>query len=282
MLILRRGLEPGTPAILGRDGSILEPASIGVTIPGIFEDVKPGEPIWFDDGSIGGVIRSVHDAAIEVKITRTKRGGAKLAADKGINLPETRLRLPALTAKDRDDLAFIDGRADLVGYSFVRTESDIRELQMHLDTIGGSHLGIILKVETRQAFENLPALLLAAMRSPSAGVMIARGDLAVECGYERLAEVQEEILWMAEASHTPVIWATQVLENLAKTGMPSRAEITDAAMSERAECVMLNKGPYVVDAVKTLDDILKRMQMHQRKKSSMLRELQLAGRFLSS
>ena len=72
--------------------------------------------------------------------------------------------------------------------------------------------------------------------------MIARGDLAVECGYERLAEVQEEILWMAEASHTPVIWATQVLENLAKTGIPSRAEITDAAMSERAECVMLNKG----------------------------------------
>jgi pyruvate kinase len=282
MLILRRGLEHGTPAIPGRDGSILEPASIGVTLPGIFEDVKPGEPIWFDDGSIGGVIRSVHDAAIEVKITRTKRGGAKLAADKGINLPETRLRLPALTAKDRDDLAFIDGRADLVGYSFVRTESDIRELQMHLDTIGGSHLGIILKVETRQAFENLPALLLAAMRSPSAGVMIARGDLAVECGYERLAEVQEEILWMAEASHTPVIWATQVLENLAKTWMPSRAEITDAAMSERAECVMLNKGPYVVDAVKTLDDILKRMQMHQRKKSAMLRELRLAGRFLAS
>jgi pyruvate kinase len=281
-LILRRGLEPGTPAIRARDGSVLEPASIGVTLPEMFDDVKPGEPIWFDDGSIGGVIRSVDEAAIDVEITRTKPGGAKLGADKGINLPETRLRLPALTAKDREDLEFIDGRADLIGYSFVRTESDVRELQMHLETIGSHHLGIVLKVETRQAFENLPALLLAAMRSDSAGVMIARGDLAVECGYERLAEVQEEILWMAEASHTPVIWATQVLENLAKTGVPSRAEITDAAMSERAECVMLNKGPYVVDAVKTLDDILKRMQMHQRKKSSMLRELRLAGRFLAS
>jgi pyruvate kinase len=281
-LILRRGLEPGTPAIRARDGSVLESASIGVTLPEMFDDVKPGEPIWFDDGSIGGVIRSVDEAAIDVEITRTKPGGAKLGADKGINLPETRLRLPALTAKDREDLEFIDGRADLIGYSFVRTESDVRELQMHLETIGSHHLGIVLKVETRQAFENLPALLLAAMRSDSAGVMIARGDLAVECGYERLAEVQEEILWMAEASHTPVIWATQVLENLAKTGVPSRAEITDAAMSERAECVMLNKGPYVVDAVKTLDDILKRMQMHQRKKSSMLRELRLAGRFLAS
>jgi pyruvate kinase len=94
--------------------------------------------------------------------------------------------------------------------------------------------------------------------------------------------VQEEILWMAEASHTPVIWATQVLENLARTGVPSRAEITDAAMSERAECVMLNKGPYVADAVRVLDDILTRMQGHQRKKSSMLRDLHIAERFLAA
>ncbi len=66
----------------------------------------------------------------------------------------------------------------------------------------------------------------------------------MECGYQRLAEVQEEILWICEAAHVPVIWATQVLETLAKKGMPSRSEITDAAMGERAECVMLNKGPY--------------------------------------
>ena len=138
----------------------------------------------------------------------------------------------------------------------------------------------MLKIETRKAFEELPSLLLAAMSSPSAGVMIARGDLAIECGYERLAEVQEEILWMAEASHTPVIWATQVLDNLAKTGIPSRAEITDAAMSARAECVMLNKGAYIVDAVRVLDDILTRMQTHQHKKTSMLRDLRVAERFL--
>jgi pyruvate kinase len=109
--------------------------------------------------------------------------------------------------------------------------------------------------------------------------MIARGDLAVECGYQRLAEAQEEILWISEAAHVPVVWATQVLETLAKTGMPSRSEITDAAMGERAECVMLNKGPFVVDAVKTLDDILRRMQAHQDKKRSMLRKLRIAGQF---
>jgi len=77
--------------------------------------------------------------------------------------------------------------------------------------------------------------------------MIARGDLAGECGYERLAELQEETMWLAEAAYLPVIWATQVLDQLARTGQPSRAEITDAAMSVRAECVMLNKGPYIHD-----------------------------------
>jgi len=109
------------------------------------------------------------------------------------------------------------------------------------------------------------------MESHRAGVMIARGDLAVECGYERLAEVQEEILWAAEAAHRPVIRATQVLESLARTGQPSRAEITDAAMGERAECVMLNKGPHILEAIRVLDDILTRMQSHQAKKRSLPR-----------
>ena len=103
--------------------------------------------------------------------------------------------------------------------------------------------------------------------------MIARGDLAVECGYERMAEIQEEILWLCEAAHIPAIWATQVLEHLAKDGQPSRAEVTDAAMGERAECVMLNKGPYLCDAVEALDDILQRMQDYQVKKSATLRRL---------
>jgi pyruvate kinase len=94
-----------------------------------------------------------------------------------------------------------------------------------------------------------------------------------------MAEVQEEILWLCEAAHVPVIWATQVLETLAKEGQPSRAEVTDAAMAHRAECVMLNKGPYIVQAVKVLDDIIRRMRGHQAKKQSMMRELSLVKRF---
>ena len=277
-LFLTRDAVPGHPASVAADGTP-KAASISLTLPEIFEDVVAGESIWLDDGKIGGVIRSVTREHIEVTITHAKPSGSKLGADKGINLPDSDLRLPALTSKDLGDLPFIAKRADLVGQSFVRTAADVRDLQTHLAALGGRELGIILKIETRRAFENLPALLLAAMRSPASGVMIARGDLAVECGYERLAEVQEEILWMAEASHMPVIWATQVLESLAKDGRPSRAEVTDAAMGERAECVMLNKGPYILEAVATLDNILRRMQTHQRKKSAMLRELRLAERF---
>ena len=271
--------DAGRPAVYQSDGKPLYPATISVSLPEIFSDVRAGESIWFDDGKIGGVIRSVNPDAIEVEITRARAKGENLWEDKGINLPDSKLRLPSLTAEDIAHLPFIASHADVVGYSFVRSESDVEDLQAHLRRVGGEHLGIILKIETRQAFECLPHLLLAAMRSAAAGVMIARGDLAVECGYERTGELQEEIMWMAEAAHIPVIWATQVLENVAKTGQPSRAEITDAAMAERAECVMLNKGPYVVQAVEMLDDVLTRMQAHQMKKVSLLRQLDVARRF---
>jgi pyruvate kinase len=103
--------------------------------------------------------------------------------------------------------------------------------------------------------------------------MIARGDLAVEIGYARMAEIQEEILWLCEAAHVPVIWATQVLEGLVKQNFPSRAEMTDAAMANRAECVMLNKGPFVLDAIAVLDNVVEKMQAHQQKKTSQLRAL---------
>jgi pyruvate kinase len=151
-----------------------------------------------------------------------------------------------------------------------------------LESRGGAHLGIVLKVETRAAFDQLPNLLLTALRSPPVGVMVARGDLAVELGFERLAEVQEQILWLCEAAHVPVIWATQVLESLAKKGLPSRAEVTDAAMSGRAECVMLNKGPHVLTAVRFLDNVMTRMQTHQAKKRAVLRRLSVSERIVDT
>jgi pyruvate kinase len=247
--------------------------SIGCTLPEVLAQVRKGERIWFDDGRIGGVIRAAAADWIDIEITDAREGGEKLAEDKGINLPDSELTLPALTEQDLEDLETAVQCADMVGLSFAQSPADIGQLRARLQALGGAQLGVVLKVETRRGFDNLPALLLAAMGDRAAGVMIARGDLAVECGYERLAEVQEEILWACEAAHMPVIWATQVLETLAKTGRPSRSEITDAAMAERAECVMLNKGPFIVDAMRTLDDILRRMQAHQSKKRPLLRAL---------
>jgi pyruvate kinase len=247
--------------------------SVPCTLPEVFNQVQPGQRIWFDDGHIGAVIREAGPEGLEVEITQAPPDGARLAQDKGINLPDSRLSLPALTDKDIEDLSTVARCADMVGLSFVQTRADVDALRGRLSELGAAHLGLILKIETRRAFENLPELMFSAMGSPAAGIMIARGDLAVECGYERLAEVQEEMLWAAEAAHMPVIWATQVLETLAKTGVPSRAEITDAAMGERAECVMLNKGAHIVDAMRALDDILRRMQAHQDKKRSLLRAL---------
>lgn len=255
-------------------GRRAQPASVSCTLPEALAAVRRGDRIWFDDGRIGGVVRKRLDGGgVLVEIGSAREGGEKLAADKGINLPDTALDLPALTAQDLQDLDTVVATADLVGLSFCQSADDVRRLRAELAARGASTLGLMLKIETQRGFAALPSILLAAMEGPTAGVMIARGDLAVECGYERLAEVQEEMLWACEAAHLPVVWATQVLETLARTGRPSRAEITDAAMGERAECVMLNKGPHIMDAIRMLDDILRRMQEHQSKKRPLLRAL---------
>ena len=272
-LTITRDPLPGRPAQFDGNGRLLRTASISCSLPEVFLAVQPGERILIDDGRIEGVIRAVSKNKLVVEITQAREGGEKLLANKGINLPDSRLELNGLTAQDLKDLEFIVQHADMVGLSFVRHPADIESLQMQLKRLNAENLGIVLKIETRAAFDHFPELLFTLMHSPIIGVMIARGDLAVECGYERLAELQEEILWLAEAARLPVIWATQVLEGLSKSGKPSRAEITDAAMGVRAECVMLNKGAHIIEAINSLDDILHRMQAHQQKKSSLLRRL---------
>src|SRR5690606_31555580 len=136
-----------------------------------------------------------------------------------------------------EDLPFACKYADIVGYSFVRTADDVKCLYEELKKNNAENLGVVFKIENQEAFENLPEILIQGMERNKIGVMIARGDLAVEIGFERISEVQNQILWLCEAAHIPVIWATQVLENLAKTGIPTRAEISDAALGVQAECV---------------------------------------------
>ena len=246
------------------------------TIPEILSQLEVNAKVWIDDGKIGAKVASLSPEGVLLEITHARTKGKKLRPDKGINFPDTILNLNPLTSKDQQDLDFIASHADIIGYSFVQQTNDIELLQLELQARLGANWrrpAIVVKIETPEAVKNLPELIVCAAGQQPFGVMIARGDLAVEIGYQRLAEIQEEILWLCQAAHVPVIWATQVLENLVKTRIPSRAEITDAAMAERAECVMLNKGSYIAEAVTILDDVLTRMEAHQSKKTPQLRAL---------
>ncbi len=245
------------------------------TIPEILDQVREGHTVWIDDGELGSRVKSVQEDGVILEVIQARpKKGEKLKNDKGMNFPDTEVYFDSLTEKDLQDLDFIADHTDIIGYSFVQEASDIKRLQQELEARNPGHeIGLIAKIETQVAIKNLPELIVQAAGHQPFGVMIARGDLAVQIGYQRLAEMQEEIMWMCEAAHIPVIWATQVLEHLAKTGIPLRSEVTDAAMAQRSECVMLNKGPFIEEAVTILDDVLTRMQAHQMKKTPQLRAL---------
>ncbi|WP_437902577.1 pyruvate kinase [Sorangium sp. So ce327] len=250
-----------------------EVLALGCTIPEIVDDLRPGHRVFYDDGRLGGTVKLVTGGAALVEVDFARQGSVKLKPGKGLNFPDTELGIPSLTPKDLEDLDFIARHADMVGLSFVRSPSDVERLQAELAARGAAQLGIVLKIETTPAFARFPRLLLTAMRSEQVGVMLARGDMAVEMGFMRLAEVQEELLWLCEAGLVPAIWATQVLESLNKTGVPTRGEVTDAAMSSRAECVMLNQGENIVATVAFVVDVLRRMHEHQDKKRALMRSL---------
>lgn len=259
ILIIKKNQEEGHRKIITETGEI-EPAYITCTSPEIFSMVKEGEPILFDDGIIEGIIEDVTSNEIRILITVVPDNGGKLKPDKGINFPQSKLNLASLSESDKEILPFVLQNTDVINMSFVNKPGNIYELLEILKTDKMErNLGLILKIETSAGFDNLSDILLEAMKIYPIGVMIARGDLAVEMGWEKIGRIQEEILSTCKAAHVTSIWATQVLENLAKKGIPSRAEITDTVMAQRADCIMLNKGPYILKAIKLLDTILKNL-----------------------
>ena len=271
-LVLTRAPVLGKPARILKSGKTI-PAHISCAQPAVLDQLKLGQLVVIDDGHISAKVAALNEEGALLHITRAKALGSKLLAEKGLNFPDTQLSLPALTEKDIHDLDAIVEHADIVGYSFVQSGEDMKLLVRELAKRKANKLGIIAKIETKKGLKNLPEIIVLGAGNHLFGVMIARGDLAIEIGYEQLAETQEEIMWLCESAHVPVIWATQVLESLVKTNVPSRAEVTDAAMAERAECIMLNKGPFVLDAIDVLDHVVARMQSHQRKKKPLMRTL---------
>ena len=272
LLLLHKDPRDGEQTLSDQDGNVLQPAHISCTSLEIFDQVEVGERVLFDDGKIEGMIEQIApDDVLHIRITYAKREGQKLRADKGINFPDRALNVRGLTEKDKKDLEFVTQNADVVNMSFVNTAQDAQDLIDELTKLDAlDKIGIILKIETQQGYDNLTEIMLTAMQTYPVGVMIARGDLAIEVGWENMPRIQEEILSLCLAAHMPDVWATQVLENLAKKGLPSRAEITDAARANRAECVMLNKGPYTVQAIELLDSILSDMKSHQDKNQALL------------
>lgn len=272
LLLLTTGNIDGRPAEDDEGGRMHSP-QIGCTLSSAIDKLKIGQAVWIDDGKLGAVVEAVTGQGALLRVTEAKASGVRIESDKGINFPEADFNLPPLTGKDLTDLDFVCEHADLVGFSFVETLADMEYLMSELAKRKASELPIIAKIETNRAVKNLPDIILGTIGRHKLGIMIARGDLAVELGSARLAEIQEELLWLCEAAHVPVIWATQVLESIAKKGIRSRPEFTDAAMAVRAECVMLNKGPYILDAIEALVSVMIRMHEHQRKKFSRLRAL---------
>lgn len=253
---------------------------IRCTLGGIIHNLRPGHRVCFDDGLFEAAVKRVEGSIALVQITRISATKPIIKSDKGINFPDTDLKVDPITRYDRECLAFITKRADMVGFSFVSNAADMHKLQEQLKFLGHPNFPIIAKIENRRAVEHLPEIILQGLKQGPTGVMVARGDLAIEIGFERMSEIQDEILWICEAAHVPAIWATQVLETLHKQGIATRGEITDAAHAAQADCVMINKGEYTLEVLESLHDILKRSRKNNFKNRRVFRKLSIAADFI--
>ncbi len=242
-------LEKGDAITICAGNSDIENRIIGVNHPEIISSVRMGERIMIDDGNLllkilevnkDGVIAEAHN-----KYT--------LLPAKGINLPDTDIKIPTITDKDREDIkTAVEVDADFIALSFVRSGDDIIEAQKLIKLYGGRQK-IIAKLEKREAIENLDRIILLAD-----GVMIARGDLGVELPPAELPRLQKRIIRKANRHHRPVIVATQMLESMRFSPRATRAEINDVATAvfDHADTVMLSAetatGEYPLEAVQVM------------------------------
>jgi pyruvate kinase len=226
---------------------------IGVNHPAIIESVAVGHRLFIDDGRLGFEIISADGKQVRARAMNA----GKLLPAKGINLPDTALKISTITDKDHQDIVTaIECGADFVALSFVRSGDDIIEARKIIKEHGGSQ-AVIAKLEKREAIDALDTIMLLAD-----GVMIARGDLGVELPPAELPRLQKRIIHLANGHHKPVIVATQMLESMRTSPRATRAEINDVASAvfDYADAVMLSaetaSGEYPVEAVRTMADVI--------------------------
>lgn len=231
-------------------------AEIACSNTDIFNFIEIETPLYIDDGKIGLRVIEKTDLGVLCRVEHAKPNGVILKGEKGINFPETNLDIDAVTSLDKQNLQAVIEFADIIGISFTQKAAHVAEVKAILKEKNKEMIGLVAKIETKKGLQRLPFILMELFSWQNSGVMIARGDLAIEVGFENLPKIQEEILELCEAAHTPVIYATQILENMMKKNLPSRAEVVDASMAQRADCIMLNKGLFAVETIEMLGKIL--------------------------
>ena len=255
-------LEPGQTFTITTDPSVVGDARrVSTTYPKLADDVQPGTQILLDDGLLALEVTEVrHDEVV----TLVKVGGT-LKNNKGINLPDVEISAPSLTDKDRGDLAFgVRVGVDYIALSFVRSAEDVREARA-LVTANGQSIPIIAKIEKPQAIERLDEII-----NEADGIMVARGDLGVEMGPEKVPLIQKTIIDKTNSRGKVVITATQMLESMIHHPRPTRAEASDVANAvlDGTDALMLSGetavGDYPLEAVRTMDRIIHEVERSPR------------------
>lgn len=252
----------------------------GCDLADIYEQIEVGQKVLFDDGSIESIVKEVDEDEFILEVRKTKKKSVRVKSEKGMNFPNHNFTFEELNEKDKTDIRFACEHADIIGCSFVNEGKDIELIQEHVEGVLGNNaknMALMAKIETVRATKNLPEIIFTAASKNPFSIMIARGDLAAESGYIDLAAFQQEILWISEAGDIPVVWATEVLDTLVSDGIPTRSEVTDAAEGTRADCVMLNKGDFILDGISMLNRIIERMEPLQYKKTPILGKLNFSN-----
>lgn len=251
-------LIPGKKLILTGDKTCVGDATrVYFNYPHIEKDIKPGMILMLDDGKKKVVVEKVDGIDIHTKIIV----GGTTKSRRGVNIPGAYLSIPALTDKDKKDLVFgINAGVDFVALSFVRTAKDIEDLRALIKKHKGDQ-SIVAKIETQEAVEHIDAIIQA-----TDAIMVARGDLAVEIGPEKVPAVQKMIIKKCNDLGKPVIVATQMLESMINSPVPTRAEVSDVANAifDGADAVMLSEesalGSYAKEAVTMMTHIAEQIE----------------------
>lgn len=244
---------------------------VSVTYKDFPKELKPGNQILINDGKI--VIRT--DEITKTDVIGTVIHGGEISNHKGINLPNVNVNMAYMSEQDRKDILFgIENDVDYIAASFVRTAGDVETVRKLLNENGGSKIKIIAKIESTQGVENFEEILHAAD-----GIMVARGDMGVEVAYEKLPGIQKRFIRRCVQSGKIVITATQMLESMINSPVPTRAEITDVANAvfDGTSAVMLSgetaAGSYPVEAVATMSKIAEQAESDIMRVSSYAREM---------